>query len=622
MQQICRKEQVTIMTHATDIIDPKTAETLAGLFYERVRRTPQACAYHRFNPSTRRFEAISWEETLRLAARWQEGLAGEHLRPGDRVAVMLHNRLEWVLFDLAALGLGLVTVPIFSEDRAENAAYILNETGCRLILVESEAQWQNLCSSSGRPTAIDRVLILQASHSSNVNPLQPLVQDPWIAFPEEWIPALAGSYHVDVHDADAMATIVYTSGTTGRPKGVMLSHANILENAFACLQREAIHPDDVLLSFLPLSHTFERTVGYYIPMMAGASVAHSRSIDKLAEDMSEMRPTILISVPRIYERIHAKISAGLEQKPVLMRLLFHLAVAVGWKQFVYLQGRALWSPLLLLQPLLSRLAARRMMAGFGGRLRLSISGGAALSFPIMRVFIGLGLNLLQGYGLTETSPVIAFNSVSDNVPETVGRLLPGMNSMIAADGELSVRGPNVMLGYWNNEEATRAAIDSDGYFHTGDVARMDSSGHLCVAGRIKDILVLSNGEKVPPGDLEQAIGINPLFEQTMIVGEGRPYLAALVVLNRLRWEKLAVRMGIDVTRGDNFNSERAKQILLDEISNLVRHFPGYAQIRRVHASLEPWSVQEGLITATLKLRRNQLLKRFQKEVDLLFEGHA
>jgi long-chain acyl-CoA synthetase len=240
----------------------------------------------------------------------------------------------------------------------------------------------------------------------------------------------------------------------------------------------------------------------------------------------------------------------------------------------------------------------------------------------MRVFIGLGLNLLQGYGLTETSPVIAFNSIADNEPDTVGRLLPGIDAVIAPDGELRVRGPNIMLGYWNNEEATQAAIDSDGYFHTGDIGRMTLSGHLRIDGRIKDILVMSNGEKVPPADLEQAIGINPLFEQAMIIGEGRPYLAALVVLNRPRWEKLAVRMGIDLNRSDHLNSRQAEQVILDEISYLVRRFPGYAQIRRVHASLEPWSIQEGLITATLKLRRNQLLKRFQREVDLLFEGHG
>jgi long-chain acyl-CoA synthetase len=618
------------MAHATDIIDPKTAGTLAGLFLKRVRRTPQACAYRRFNSTTQHFEEISWSETMRLAARWQQGLARENLHAGDRVAVMLHNRLEWVLFDLAALGLGIVTVPLFAEDRAENANFILNETGCRLILLDSASQWRILCSASCSPSSINRILILQSSCPSTAEgsiepcsiPSGPQVQDPRMISLEEWLPVSDQDYRVDVQDSSALATIVYTSGTTGCPKGVMLSHGNILEDAFACLRCETIYSDDVFLSFLPLSHTFERTVGYYIPMMAGASVAHARSVDKLAEDMLMIRPTILISVPRIYERIYAKIMAGLEKKPAWMRLLFRLAVCVGWRRFLYLQGRSPWTPLLLLQPLLNYLVARRLMAGFGGRLRLSISGGAALAFSIMRVFIGLGLNLLQGYGLTETSPVIAFNRVSDNVPMTVGSLLPGVEAVIVEDGELKVRGANVMTGYWHNEEATRAAIDSEGYFHTGDVASMDSEGHLSIAGRIKDILVLSNGEKVPPGELEQAIVLHPLFEQVMIVGEGRPYLAALVVLNRARWEKLAGRLGIDGNRSDYLNSEPVKKILLNKISNLTRRFPGYAQIRRVHASLDPWSVQEGLITATLKLRRKSLLEKFQREVEVLFEGHG
>ena len=618
------------MMHDTDIIDPKTAKTLAGLFRERVLRTPDACAYMRFNPLQQRFEQITWKETLDLVGRWRDGLLKENLRAGDRIAVMLHNCLEWVLVDLAALSLGLVTVPLFADDRADNAVCILEETGCRLILIESGAQWRLLCAASGRLTEIERVLVLRRPSESipmgsmdDASGLsQPGCADPRIVFVEEWLPASCGIDLPTAGTGSDLATIVYTSGTTGRPKGVMLSHANILENAFACLQRETIFRDDLFLSFLPLSHTFERTVGYYIPMMAGACVAHARSVDTLAEDMQSIRPTVLVCVPRIYERIHAKVLAGLDQKPRFLRLLFKLGVHVGWRRYLFQHGRGMWTPALLCWPVLCRLIARRLMGGFGGRLRLSISGGAALAFPIMRVFIGLGANLLQGYGMTEAGPVIAFNTSSDNDPISVGHLLPGVEAAVAPDGELKVRGPNIMLGYWRDGEATRAAIDSDGFFHTGDVGRIDALDHLHIIGRIKEILVLSNGEKIPPGDLEQAIGINPLFEQAMIVGEGRPYLAALVVLNQSRWETLAAGLGLQPDRRDRLDTEPVKKALLDEISGLIRNFPGYAQIRRVHASLDPWSVQEGLITVTLKLRRENLLTRFRKEVDLLFEGHG
>jgi long-chain acyl-CoA synthetase len=618
------------MMHETDIIDPKVANTLPGLFRERVRRTPYGCAYRRFNSLHQRFEEISWQETMNLVDRWRAGVQRENLRAGDRVAVRLHNCLEWVVFDLAALSLGLVTVPLFAEDRADNASCILKETGCKLILMESEAHWRLLSDASDGLPEVERILVLGLPGCSTSGdlaadatlPSQPDRADPRIAIVAEWLPDFDGMNSHPAGNGTDLATIVYTSGTTGRPKGVMLSHANILENAFACLQREKIFPDDLFLSFLPLSHTFERTVGYYIPMMAGACVAHARSVEKLAEDMQTIRPTVLISVPRIYERIHAKILAGLEQKPCFMRLFFRLSVKVGWRRFLHRRGRGMWTPDQLLWPILDRLIARRLMAGFGGRLRLSISGGAALAFPIAQVFVGLGLNLLQGYGMTETSPVIAFNTVTDNDPTSVGHPVPGVELGITSEGELKVRGPNVMLGYWQNDEATKAVMDRNGYFYTGDIGRIDALSHIHIVGRIKEILVLSNGEKVPPADLEQAIGMDPLFEQAMIVGEGRPYLAALVVLNRSRWEILAAGLGLESDRSDRLNTETVKKALLDEIGGLIRHFPGYAQIRRVHASLDPWSVKEGLLTVTLKLRRKDLLKRFSREVSLLFEGHG
>jgi long-chain acyl-CoA synthetase len=356
-------------------------------------------------------------------------------------------------------------------------------------------------------------------------------------------------------------------------------------------------------------------------MMSGACVAHTRSVEKLSEDLLEVRPTILISVPRIYERVHKKIGAELEEKPAPIRRLFYLTVNTGWKRFLYLQGRGGWTPQFLLWPFLGRTVANRVRAGFGGRLRMSISGGAPLALHIARVFIGLGLNLLQGYGLTETSPVISFNTTDDNIPGTVGRPLPGVEAAIAANGELLVRGPSIMLGYWQNAEATGVAIDSDGFLHTGDLARMDESDHIVIAGRLKDIIVLSTGEKVPPEDVEMAIAVNPLFEQVMVAGEGRPYLAALVVLNRPRWEKLAASHSVAWDQTEQLAGSGVEHILLSEIARQTTRFPEYAQIRRVHPTLTPWRMQDGLVTTTLKLRRKELQSRFEREVESLFRGH-
>jgi long-chain acyl-CoA synthetase len=599
------------MLRTTDIIEPKAAKTIAGLFFERVRRTPHACAYRRFSEKTHRFEEITWKEVSDLAARWQAALQREDLHPGERVALGVKNGLEWVLFDLAALGLGLVTVPLFAFDRPENSAYILKETGVRLILLEDEEQWLHIRDADGFADGINRVVTLQKNQS----------RDPRIVELDQWLPPLGPEYLVNSREPKELATVVYTSGTTGLPKGVMLSHENILANSFACLQRESVYHDDVFLSILPLSHTFERTVGYYIPMMAGASVASIRSIDKLAEDFLAVRPTVLVSVPRIYERIHRKITAELERKSAPARLVFNLAVGIGWKRFLYLHKQRPWTPLFLLWPLLDKTVAGRVRALFGGKLRLSISGGAPLAFPVARVFIGLGLNLLQGYGLTETSPVVSVSTTEDNNPRTVGRPLPGVEPAIAANGELLVRGPNVMMGYWNSSRTSEAVIGPGGFLHTGDLARLENGGQIVIAGRLKEIIVLSTGEKISPVDLELSIAVNPLFEQVMVVGEGRPYLAALVVLNRPRWERLAAKHGITSDGPDLPTNGQVEKILLPEIAKRITRFPGYAQIRRVYATLAPWEMKDGLITNTLKLRRKKLLARFEREVALLFTGH-
>lgn len=601
------------MTQETDIIDPETAVTLPGLFRERVRRTPNAVAYRSFTTDETCCTEFSWSEVAALAARWQAALRRQKLQPGDRVAVMLKNCLEWVLFDLAALGLGLVTVPLFANDRPANFSYILEETGARLLLIEGVEQWRRIEEMDGRFPGLEQIVTLVRVCTDKC--------DLRLAELATWLPAADGEYAVYASPPTELATIVYTSGTTGNPKGVMLSHANILANAHAGLKQVPIYPADLFLSFLPLSHTLERTAGYYIPMMAGASVAHVRSVATLGEDLIAVRPTVLVAVPRIFERVHALIMVGLEEKPALLRQIFYLAVNAGWRRFLHSQRRGGWTPLMLLWPLLRKVVGERVTDRLGGRVRLAISGGAPLAPPIARVFLGLGLNILQGYGLTETSPVVSVNTPANNWPATVGRPLPGMEVKVGTDGELLVRGASVMLGYWRNEAATAAAIDHEGWLHTGDLAQIDREDHIIITGRLKEIIVLSTGEKVPPEDLEIAIAVHPLFEQVFVVGEGRPFLAALVVLDTRQWTKLAARIGLPADRADIPAGSEVEKALLAEIGRRIVRFPGYAQIRRVHATLSPWTVEEGLITATLKLRRRELLKRFAREVEALYVGH-
>jgi len=601
------------MIRPNDFITPEAAGTLAGLFRERVRRSPAGCAYRRFDQEGRCCACTSWAETAAQAGRWQEAMASEGLRPGDRVAVMLKNGLEWVLFDLAAMGLGLVTVPLYVNDRPENFAFIIQETEARLLLIEGVDQWERIREVQGRLDSLVRIVSLTPACTRDC--------DPRLILLSNWLTDNAVGYDAGTWPRESLATVMYTSGTTGNPKGVMLSHANILANAYAGISQVPVYPDDLFLSILPLSHALERTVGYYAPMMAGASVAHVRSLEQLPEELAAIRPTVIISVPRLFERVRMKITGALAEGPRWKRRLFELAVDVGWRRFLHHQGRGTWSPRLLLWPLLDKLVAKRITAALGGRVRQAVSGGAPLGPEISRFFIALGLPLLQGYGLTETSPVVSVNTPADNRPETVGRPLSGIEVTVGEQSELLVRGPHVMSGYWRDPDASAAVIDRQGWLHTGDQARIADSGHIIITGRIKEIIVLANGEKISPVEIEMAINADRLFEQVMVVGEGRPYLSALLALNGAEWIKLAGTLGVDAAHEEVLESKRVEQALLERIGPRLSHFPGYARIRRVHAGRTAWNVQDGLLTASFKLRRQQILERFADDIERMYAGH-
>ncbi len=543
-------------------------------------------------------------------AKWQAALQKEGLTPGDRVALMIRNCKEWVIFDQAALGLGLVVVPLYVNDRPENIGYILQNAGVRLLLIEGNEQWQGLTEIHSQLAGLHRILSLTLIENTT---LQPHIKQ--IA---AWLPEETCEIQSLESKPDELATIVYTSGTTGRSKGVMLSHANIMWNAQAALKCYAIYPDDRFLSFLPLSHTLERTIGYYLPMIAGANVAYARSIAKLGQDLLYIKPTLLISVPRIFERVYGKIAAKLEQDSSIVQKLFHMAVAIGWKKFEYDQKRKPWSFDLLLWPLLNKLVASKIQKKLGGQLRFAVSGGAALSPKIANTFIGLGIYIQQGYGLTETSPVIAGNRVEDNIPESIGTPLPKVEVKIGKHDELLTRSPCVMMGYWDNKEATQKIIATDGWLHTGDKARIDENNHIFITGRLKEIIVLSTGEKVPPADMEMAIALDNLFEQVMVIGEGKPSLAVLVYLEKNQFKILANKLGLDQNHKNILQDKTLKTALKNRIQKQLHSFPGYAQIHHIEIIPDPWTIENSLITPTLKIRRNAILKRYNTVINSLY----
>ncbi len=602
-----------MINYTKDIISPQTAKTLHGLFRERVRRTPDSPAYRYFDMGSNTWKESTWFEMSLQIDRWETALKREALDPGDRVAIWISNSREWVMMDQAAFGLGLVVVPLYRNDRPENVVNILNDAGVKLLLVEDERYLRQLTSLAEGPKYLVRVLSL--------NRLEENSNDELLRSIDEWLPERGVNLTETDCGPDDLATIVYTSGTTGRQKGVMLSHRNILWNAYSGLQSEPIFREDVFLSFLPLSHTLERTVGYYLPIMTGAAVAYARSIPKLTEDFISVRPTVLVSVPRIFERVYVKIKSQLEEKKPIVRNLFALTAKIGWDRFRYLQNREKWSPLFLLWPLLDRIVASKIRERLGGCLRLSVVGGAALPEEVAKVFLGLGVHLLHGYGMTETSPVISVNMLKDNVPASVGIPLQDVETRIGKKDELLIKSPGVMLGYWNNPEATGKIIDRNGWLHTGDKSEI-KNGRIYITGRIKEIIVMANGEKVPPANIETALELDPVIEQALVIGEGKPYLSALVVLNREIETSLAAKFNLDLSNPAFLKSGRLLNYILERISDQMRAFPGYAVIRRIALLHEPWTIENGLMTPTLKLRRRFILKQFYKEVATLYEGHS
>jgi long-chain acyl-CoA synthetase len=570
-------------------------DSIADCFARRVAATPTACAYRDFDAASGTWREIDWRGVDAQVARVSAALSREGLAAGERVAIMARNCREWVFFDQAAMALGLVVVPIFSDDRPENVAYILNDSEARVVMVEGAEQCAKLAEVGDRIAGVKRIVCAK---------VKPQECEARVVALEEWLRD-AGTAPARVKvDGDALATIVYTSGTTGKPKGVMLSHQNMLSNVKGGLAVYRIFPDDVFLSFLPLSHMLERTAGYYLTMVAGSTVAFARSIAQLGDDFKSVRPTIIVSVPRIFEKLHGQVTATLQSASPARKRMFEIAHRVGWDRFEWKQGRGPWKASFLAWPLLEALVASKLLARLGGRLRLCISGGAALNPQIAHTFIGLGLPICQGYGLTEAAPVVSVNHLDRNDPASIGMPLPGIEIAFGERDVLLVRGPNVMQGYWKNPEATAKVKSADGWLDTGDQAAL-RDGFLYITGRIKDIIVLGNGEKVPPVDMELAIQLDPLFEQAMVLGEGKPFLAALLVL-------------------DPRESARAGPLddkaLAARVGAQLKDFPGYAQIRRVALVDEPWTVDNGLLTPTLKLKRAPILERFKEKVDEMYKG--
>ena len=589
---------------------------LPELLTHHMEKRPDLPLFTFWLPTEKTWKTINVKETVEQITRWRHALVKEGLTKGDRCAMLLPNGINAILFDQSVLANALVPVPLHAVDTAGSSSYIINDSGAKLLVTGRLNRWEAIRDTEDHP-ALKTVVItgepVQAHQDGDVR----------VVGLDQWLTEGNGTELPAGPEPQDLAALVYTSGTTGKPKGVMLTHRAILANVTGVLQNICPEPEDVWLSFLPLSHTFERTTTYYTAMGFGNRVAFNRNIGLLADDLKVIRPTILMSVPRIYEKVYDKIQDALVKKPAFVQKLFHTAVDVGYRRFCRENGLPVQGGFLsLFDPLIAGFLDKKVGAGirgiFGGRPRIFISGGAAFNPEVSRTFLGLGINILQGYGMTETAPIMSVNKVGDNHPQTVGPALVNIEVRVGDNDELQMRGPSLMNGYWNRPADTKAVFTEDGWLRTGDQADIFSDGHIRIKGRIKEIIVTSTGEKVPPADLEQALESDHLVSQAMVVGENRPYIAALVVLNAQEWKKLATELKLDADDPLSLETRAARQAVLRRVKAAAAGFPNYAVPRQVRLFLEPWSIENGLMTPTLKLKRGPMRIRFADAIESLY----
>ncbi|MBT3238384.1 MAG: long-chain fatty acid--CoA ligase, partial [Rhodospirillaceae bacterium] len=500
------------------------SQNLLNLFFERVEDKGEAPFL--WAKKDGNYRAMTWRETAAQVSELARGLAALGIEAGDRVVLVSENRPEWLIADLAIMAIGAITVPAYITNTKDDHLHILSDSGARLAIVSTAKLAERLLPAAVQASALESVIAIE----------QPdIAQNIGIEI-HMWgeVLAMGAARHENVVEQvagikrDDTCCLIYTSGTGGVPKGVMLSHGAILHNCTGA--RDALQEiglgDEVFLSFLPLSHSYEHTAGQFFPMSIGAEIYYAEGAETLAANMIEARPTIMTAVPRLYETFHLRISRGVKAQGGMKEKLFMRAVELGCKR---LDGT---TPLSLAERLvdgiLSILVRKKVKARFGGRLKALVSGGAPLNPDIGSFFLALGLRILQGYGLTETGPVISVNRPNQIKIDTVGRPMTAVEVKIAADGEILVRGELLMKGYWGRDEDTRECI-RDGWLHTGDIGHQDDLGRLLITDRKKDIIVNSGGDNIAPQRIEGVLTLEPEISQAMVYGDKRPHLSAIIV---------------------------------------------------------------------------------------------
>lgn len=568
-----------------------------------------------------RWQAFTYAETLHLVEKLAQIYLDLGFKKGDRIAIFSPSRPAWIIADLAILSLGGVSVPIHTTLSPNIIRYIINDSGARFLFVAGQENFYKLNQIYPETEKIEKIIYLDIVIPEDLKSeifieFNDLINRPSNTEPKT-LPFVCSNCHSNAND---LASIVYTSGTTGEPKGVMLSHKNFLSNVQSAIKAVSILHSDVFLSFLPLSHVLERTAGYYAAMSVGATIYYAESIKKLADNLKEIKPTIIICVPRIFERVYEKILDKIMRGKNFKKQLFFKALK-SQSEIHHAQRENRPVPLLhkVQTKFFDLLICRKIRQALGGRLRFAVSGGASLSQKIARFFEDIGLKIIEGYGLTETAPILTVNRLDNYEFGTVGLPLEEVELKISPDKEIIVRGPNIMLGYWQNPTATSEVLTADNWFYTGDLGFINHRGLLTIIGRKKEILVTAGGKNVPPEPVENALQLSKYIAQSMIIGNNRPYISALIVPDFEKLLAFAKEKKLEnLNREALIKNETVKTLFTHEIEHQMPDISDHEKVKKFTLLIHEFTQETEELTPTLKLRRAVIQHKYEREIEAMY----
>ena len=588
-------------------------ETLSQLFLNTIKSYPKDDLL--LSKKEGKYVPISTEEFADRVKCFSLGLRDLGLEAGDKLIILSENRPEWVISDIANLCLGGITVPIYTSLIPEQIKYIIDDSDAKIVVVSDQSQWQKIEAIKSQLTKVTSYITCLSEAPEGVLTFAQVLERGRKM--DKQNPGLFEKMALEVKP-DAIASIIYTSGTTGPPKGVMLTHSNIFSNVKTCSSLLPFKDTDTVLSFLPLSHILER-MGMFVYLYNGMSIGFAESIDTLGENLLEVRPHIMVNVPRVLEKIYAKVIDNVQVSSSLKRKIFFWAVKVGRK---YGRKKILNQPISKLlqfkRNLANKLVFSKVYAKTGGRVRFFLCGGAPLSKDIGEFFYAIGLTIIEGYGLTETSPVITANTFENLKFGTVGKPIPGVDVRIDEDGEILTKGPNVMNGYYKKEAASREVFEG-GWFHTGDIGHFDEEGFLVITDRKKDIIVTSGGKNVAPQPIEGILNLNPYISNALVIGDSRKFISALVVPDFEKLEEYAKQNNISFEdHCDLVKKEEIVRFIQEQVDRSAPNLASYEKVKKIALLDKEFEIEKGEITPTLKVKRNIVEEKYKGIIDAMY----